>query len=112
VAISGSIAAVATVGSMIVGNQQKQKAKGQAAQIERDAQAAQEAADKKARQIHDENVLAQSQAGAVARTAMEGTQARPSTLISPDLNPRTLSASSNPIPTPLAPIQRKTLLGQ
>lgn len=111
-AISGTIAAVATIGSMVVGNQQKQKAKGQAAQAQRDAQAASDAADKKAQEMHDQNVLAQSQAGAVARSAMEGTQQRSSTLISPDLNPRKLSAGNSALPTPLAPMQRKTLLGQ
>jgi hypothetical protein len=117
-AVTGTIAAASTIGSAIIGNQQKQKAKGQAGQIERDAQAAQDAADKKAQQLHDQNLLAQSQAGAVARASLEATPKRSSTLISPDLQTptataRTLSATgATPLPAPIAPIQRKTLLGQ
>lgn len=72
-AVTGTIAAVATVGSAIVGNQQKQKAKGQAGQAQRDADAAQAAADLKVKQAHDSNIQAQAQAGAVARKALGGT---------------------------------------
>lgn len=107
-AITGTIAAVATVGSMVVGNQQKQKAKGKAGEIERDAKAAQDAADAKVRQAHDDNIRAQSQAGAVARGALETQTPRSSTLISPDLK----SSNAAPLAAPLAPVQRKTLLGQ
>lgn len=111
-AISATIATVATVGGMVAGNQAKQKAKGQAGQVERDAQAASDAADKKLQATHDQNILAQSQAAGVARAGLEATPARASTLISPNLNPPKASAGASPLPAPIAPVQRKTLLGQ
>jgi hypothetical protein len=110
-AVTGGIVAATTIGSAIIGNQQKQKAKGQAGQIERDAAAAQAAADAKAQQIHDENLRAQSQTAGVARASLEATPTRSATLISPDLKPQNLTAGANPLPAPIAPIQRKTLLG-
>lgn len=73
-AISSLIAGAAmAVGGAILGNQAKQKAKGQAGQVERDASAAQAGADAKLKQAHDANIQAQSQAGGVARKALGGT---------------------------------------
>lgn len=72
-AISGAITAAATIGGAVIGNQQKQKAKGQAGQAERDAEAAQKAADAKLQQSHDATIQAESQAGAVARKKLGGT---------------------------------------
>lgn len=114
-AVSAGIAAVVTtVGGMVAGNQQKQKAKGEAAKVQRDAQTASDAADKKLQDQHDQNIFAQSQAAGVARNALSATPKRASTLISPDLKAPTAPASANgaPLPGPIAPVQRKTLLGQ
>lgn len=101
-AISAAIAAAATtIGGAVVSNQQKQKAKGQASQIERDSQAAQAAADAKLQQQHDESIQEQSQAGAILRKKLEKPLApspRSATLLTPQ--------------APLAPAPPKTLLGQ
>jgi hypothetical protein len=111
--LSAGIMAVTTIGSAIAGNQQKQKAKGQAAQIQRDAQAAQDAADAKAAQLHTDTLVQQSQAAGVARAAAEASPKRSSTLISPTLSSGTPPlVTPNASPLPMAPLQRKTLLGQ
>lgn len=110
-AVTGGIALASTVGSAIIGNQQKQKAKGQAGKVMADAQAAQDAADAKLRQQHFQNLEAQSQAALVARNAIAQPLARPASLTAPNASPPA-SAATTPLPAPLAPVQRKTLLGQ
>jgi hypothetical protein len=95
VGITAAVTAGAAIGSAVIGNQKKQKAKGEAAQVERDSQAAQDAADAKAKQSHDANIQAQAQAGAVARKALGGTlddgpaaaASAPPTLLTPTAKP-------------------------
>lgn len=104
-AITAGIAVGSAIVGGVMGNQQAQKAKGQAGQAERDAQAAQAAADAKLAEQHREDIQAQSQAGAVARKAMGGT-INPNTPIAPPLAAPTAPPSITP-----AVGQHKTLLG-
>lgn len=106
--VSAGIAIATTVGGMVVGNQQKQKAKGEAGQAERDAAAAQAAVDLKLKQQHDDTIRQESQAGAVARKQMmnDGASSTPKPLGAAPITPPAL--------TPLTPVSKgaKTLLGQ
>lgn len=113
---SGIVSVASTVYGYVNANQQRQKAKGVAGQ----AAAAQAAADTKLQQAHDANIQQQAQAGAVARNAAAAPAPRASTLISPDLfgaQPRVsptggAAGTASQMPAPLAPLQRKTRLGQ
>lgn len=123
--VSAAIGVGSMLVSAVVGNQEKQKAKGQAAQVERDSQAAQAAADAKLQQTHDANIQSESQAGQVARNAVSATPARDPNLVmggtgnaKQGATASTLLGGTRPIgnasaiPGPLVqPIQRKTLLG-
>lgn len=101
-AITGAIvaAATSTIGGAVISNQAKQKAKGQAGQIERDSQAAQDAADAKLKQQHDQTIADESTVAGIARKKLSQPLAQPSTI---------LTSGSG---APRAPSQPKTLLGQ
>lgn len=128
---AGVVGAVTAIGGAIAGNQAKQKAKGQAGQAERDAQAAQDAADAKLRAQHFQDIEDQAQAGAIGRRAIEGPDAandpllantgrtfgqRPRAMVSTLMTPRPagtpFGSPAATLPSPIEPtVNRKTLLG-
>lgn len=103
-----TIGVVTTVGGAIIGNQERQKAKGEAGAIERQSAADQAAADAKLKFEHDQDIRAQSQAGAIARAAMSQPLAPTSTLlIHPGGAPPGQPSGFQPLPSG----PRKMLLG-
>lgn len=96
---AGIIAAATTVGSLVAGNQSKQKAKGQIGQVETDAKAAQDAADASLKQQHDATITDESTAAAITRKKLSQGVTQPSTILTSGQG------------APAAPVQRKTLLG-